>query len=57
MTELLRVPGLGPKRVKALYRELEVKTLPQLLKAAEQGRIRDAARVRARRARPRSPTR
>ena len=41
VTELLRVPGLGPKRVKALYRDLEVKTLPQLLRAAEQGRIRE----------------
>jgi DNA polymerase (family 10) len=40
VTELLRVPGLGPKRVKALYHDLEVNTLPQLLKAAEQGRIR-----------------
>ena len=41
VTELLRVPGLGPKRVKVLYRDLDVKTLPQLLKAAEQGRIRE----------------
>jgi DNA polymerase (family 10) len=41
VTELLRVPGLGPKRVKALYQELEVKTLPQLLAAAEAGRIRE----------------
>jgi DNA polymerase (family 10) len=41
VTELLRVPGLGPKRVKALYQELEVKTLPQLLAAAESGRIRE----------------
>jgi DNA polymerase (family 10) len=41
VTELLRVPGLGPKRVKALYQELKVKTLPQLLAAAEAGRIRE----------------
>ncbi|HTO49795.1 MAG TPA: DNA polymerase/3'-5' exonuclease PolX [Burkholderiales bacterium] len=41
VTELLRVPGLGPKRVKALYRDLAVKTLPQLLRAAEQGRVRE----------------
>lgn len=41
VTELLRVPGLGPKRVKALYRDLDVKTLPQLLKAAARGRIRE----------------
>jgi DNA polymerase (family X) len=41
VTELLRVPGLGPKRVKALYRDLGVKTLPQLLRAAEHGHIRE----------------
>jgi DNA polymerase (family 10) len=41
VTELLRVPGLGPKRVRALYQDLEVKTLPQLLAAAEAGRIRE----------------
>ena len=39
VTELLRVPGLGPKRVKTLYHDLAVRTLPQLLKAAEGGRI------------------
>jgi DNA polymerase (family 10) len=43
VTELLRVPGLGPKRVKALYGDLQVKTLPQLLAAAEAGRIRQLA--------------
>ena len=40
ITELLHVPGLGPKRVKALYHELDVQTLPQLYKAAREGRIR-----------------
>jgi DNA polymerase (family 10) len=40
ITELLRVPGLGPKRVKALYRELDVQTLEQLYRAAREGRIR-----------------
>ncbi len=40
ITELLRIPGLGPKRVKALYRELDVQTLEQLYRAARDGRIR-----------------
>jgi len=40
ITELLRVPGLGPKRVRALYRELDVQTLEQLQRAARDGRIR-----------------
>jgi len=40
ITELLRIPGLGPKRVKALYRELDVQTLEQLQRAARDGRIR-----------------
>jgi DNA polymerase (family X) len=41
ITELLRIPGLGPKRVKALYRELDVQTLEQLYRAAREGRIRE----------------
>lgn len=40
ITELLRIPGLGPKRVKALYHELDVQTLEQLYRAALDGRIR-----------------
>ncbi|HVO09079.1 MAG TPA: DNA polymerase/3'-5' exonuclease PolX [Burkholderiaceae bacterium] len=40
LDELLRLPGLGPKRVRALYEELHVHTLPQLLRAARDGRIR-----------------
>lgn len=38
---LLRVPGLGPKRVRVLWHDLEIQTLDQLLKAAQDGRIRD----------------
>jgi DNA polymerase (family 10) len=41
ITELLRVPGLGPKRVRALYRELDVQTLEQLQRAARDQRIRE----------------
>jgi len=40
ITELLRIPNLGPKRVKALYRGLEVRTLEELYRAARDGRIR-----------------
>ena len=40
LTELLRIPGLGPKRVKALYHELGIQTLDQLQKAAQEGRVR-----------------
>ncbi|MEK7842808.1 MAG: DNA polymerase/3'-5' exonuclease PolX, partial [Pseudomonadota bacterium] len=40
ITELLKIPGLGPKRVKALYHDLEVQTVEQLYAAARDGRIR-----------------
>jgi DNA polymerase (family 10) len=40
LIELLRVPGLGPKRVQALYHELDIQTLEQLHRAAKDGRIR-----------------
>lgn len=37
--ELLTVPGLGPKRVKTLYQELDIQTLEQLHRAALDGQI------------------
>jgi DNA polymerase (family 10) len=40
VTELLRIPGLGPKRVRALYEDLDVQSLEQLLRAASDGRVR-----------------
>jgi len=40
ISELLHVPGLGPKRVRTLWHELEVQTLEQLARAARDGRIR-----------------
>lgn len=40
VTELLRIPGLGPKRVKMLWHDLDVQTMAQLLRAAKDGRIR-----------------
>ncbi|HEU0188433.1 MAG TPA: DNA polymerase/3'-5' exonuclease PolX [Gallionella sp.] len=39
ITELLKIPGLGPKRVKALYHDLDVQTIEQLHRAAQDGRI------------------
>ncbi|MDH3310167.1 MAG: DNA polymerase/3'-5' exonuclease PolX [Gammaproteobacteria bacterium] len=41
ITELLKIPGLGPKRVRALYHELDVQTVEQLARAAQDGRIRE----------------
>jgi DNA polymerase (family 10) len=41
LTEMLRLPGLGPKRVRALYEELHVTTLAALSRAARDGRIRE----------------
>jgi len=41
ITELLQVPGLGPKRVRALWHELDVETPEQVLRAARDGRIRE----------------
>jgi DNA polymerase (family X) len=38
--EMLKVPGLGPKRVAALYHELKLESLEALKAAAEAGRIR-----------------
>jgi len=41
LTDLLKIPGLGPKRVSALYHELDIHTMAQLRRAAKDGRIRD----------------
>lgn len=40
MTELLRLPGIGPRRVQALHAALGVESLADLRAAAEQERIR-----------------
>ena len=41
VAEMLKLPGLGPKRVRALYEELHVTTMAQLARAARDGRIRE----------------
>ncbi len=40
ITELLRLPGLGPKRVQALYGKLRIGSLAALQRAAQEGRLR-----------------
>lgn len=40
LVELLHIPGLGPKRVAILYHELDVQTPQQLLRAINDGRLR-----------------
>lgn len=37
--ELLKLPGMGPKRVRALHHELGVSTIEQLHRAAQEGRV------------------
>ncbi len=41
LIELLKLPGLGPRKVKALYQELDIHSLDQLARAARDGRIRN----------------
>ena len=40
LTELLRIPGIGPKRVRTLYHDLGIRTISQLQMAAQEGRVR-----------------
>jgi DNA polymerase (family 10) len=41
LSDLLRIPGLGPKRVGALYKALGIRTRKQLQSALQQRRIRN----------------
>ena len=41
LVAMTRVPGLGPKRARALYRALRVRSLEDLARAARSGRIRE----------------
>jgi DNA polymerase (family 10) len=40
VVEMLKLPNLGPKRVRILYQDLKIKNLKQLSRAARKGRIR-----------------
>ena len=41
LSRLMKVPGLGPKRVKAIYENLGVVDLKSLKEAAEKGKVRE----------------
>ncbi|MBA1147938.1 DNA polymerase/3'-5' exonuclease PolX [Ectothiorhodospiraceae bacterium WFHF3C12] len=41
LTELMRIDQLGPRRVKQLYRELGIKTLADLSRAAKAGKVQE----------------
>ncbi|MCX7897420.1 MAG: DNA polymerase/3'-5' exonuclease PolX [Rhodocyclaceae bacterium] len=41
ITELLHIPGLGPKRVRTLWHDLDIETPEQLARAARDHRIRE----------------
>ncbi len=41
VVKMLRIPGIGPKKVAALYKELKLETLDQLKAAAENGDVAD----------------
>jgi len=38
--QILKIPQLGPKRVRVLYHDLKIQSLKQLMQAAREGRIR-----------------
>jgi DNA polymerase (family X) len=41
LIEVTRIPGLGPKRARALYERLGIESLEDLREAAEDGRLKD----------------
>jgi len=41
LPELLKIPGLGPKRVRALYHDLDIHSVEQLARAAHDHRLRE----------------
>jgi DNA polymerase (family 10) len=41
LPEMLEIPGMGPKKVGLVYRELGIETIEQLARAAAQGKLRD----------------
>ena len=38
--QILKIPQLGPKRVRVLYHDLKIQSLKQLMQAAQEGRIK-----------------
>jgi DNA polymerase (family X) len=43
LIEVTRIPGLGPKRARALHEQLGIESLDDLRQAAEDGRLKDVA--------------
>jgi DNA polymerase (family 10) len=41
LSDLMKIEGLGPKRVKTLYRQLNIRSLEDLERAARSGKIRE----------------
>jgi len=41
LSEMMELAGLGPKKVKALYQELEISSMKELEKAARSGKVRE----------------
>ncbi|MDH5501708.1 MAG: DNA polymerase/3'-5' exonuclease PolX [Gammaproteobacteria bacterium] len=41
LSDMMKIRGLGPKRVKALYRKLEIRSMDDLRRAARSGKIRE----------------
>jgi DNA polymerase (family 10) len=48
LTEIMRLPGIGPKRARLLYEQIGVDSLPALRLAAEQHRLRGIQGLSAR---------
>ena len=40
LVEFLKIPGIGPKHAKLIYDNLKIKTVPNLEKAAKQGKLK-----------------
>ena len=53
--DMLRVPGLGPKRAAILFNDLGISTLDQLKAACEEGRVRELKGFGKRARTPSSP--
>jgi len=41
LLKMLEIPGLGPKKVAAIYKNLGIKTIPALRQACKDGKLRD----------------
>ncbi len=39
LVEMLRIPGLGPKKIKVVYEQLQIDTIPALKQACSDGRV------------------